>query len=128
WIDNVNAVGVRLVRNPVVIMVPAVITRQTEAFGEALLQRELEGVVNRIAARDTLGYDAEVGIGHIATIKRCVRIDVVRQVCALRSHVSYPSYQIILQLSFYGQIPTPQFHWLPVCSVRTSCNRSACLG
>src|SRR5436190_17658601 len=64
--------------------------RDAEAFRQALLQRELQGVVNRIAARDTLGHHAEVGVGHIATIKSCIRVNVVRQVCSPRSHTVDP--------------------------------------
>ena len=90
WINNVDAVRIGLVGNPVIVMVQAVIAGDAEAFREALLQRELQGVVNRIAARDTLGHHAEVGVGNIATIKSCIRVNVVRQVCSLRSHTVDP--------------------------------------
>src|SRR3954464_3307973 len=38
WINNVDGVSIRLVGNPVVVVIPAVITGQAESFRKTLLQ------------------------------------------------------------------------------------------
>ena len=131
-VDDADSIQVSGERLPVDTLGEGVIHSERKALGEPLIERQLEGVIDRVGAGNILGDALEIlqrpprlrrGRCGAGSVNRSVQVGVVTEVRPLRCDIGSAQENVFAKLVLEREIPAKHSRRLPVGRERDAQHR-----